>query len=133
MAQVDELMTDVRWMTGEDVGLRAGRRRRVICLCAQWCGTCGQYQPQFDAVAAKYPDVEFRWLDVEDEDEAMGDYEVATFPTLLISEGNEVLFLGPVLPQPAIIEQLLQRLSGGVATPGDPQAQALLKRIVEHA
>lgn len=104
--------------------------RRVICLCAQWCVVCNQYQPQFEALAAQYPEVQFRWVDVEDEEDVMGDYDVETFPTLLIAEGDEARFLGPVLPQMALVGTLLARLMRPGSPPAEPAAQALLRRIV---
>ncbi|QIL83740.1 thioredoxin family protein [Diaphorobacter sp. HDW4A] len=103
--------------------------RRVICLCAAWCVVCNQYQPQFEALAAQHPDVEFRWVDVEDEEESMDDYEVQTFPSLLISEGDEVRFLGPVLPQIALINTLLKRLMQEGAISADVHAAPLLQRL----
>ncbi|QNP48546.1 thioredoxin family protein [Diaphorobacter aerolatus] len=104
--------------------------QRVICLCAQWCVVCGQYRPQFEALAGQFPGVEFRWVDVEDEEEAMGDYDVETFPTLLIAEGDEPRFLGPVLPQPGLVGTLLKRLMHEGVHAADAHAAELLARIV---
>lgn len=103
--------------------------RRVICLCAQWCVVCNQYRPQFEQLAAQFPEVRFSWVDIEDEEASMGDYEVETFPTLLISEGSEARFLGPVLPQPAMVGTLLNRLMEQGTRSSDAQADALLGRI----
>ncbi|WP_353234176.1 thioredoxin family protein [Diaphorobacter ruginosibacter] len=103
--------------------------RRVICLCAQWCVVCNQYRPQFEQLAAQFPEVRFSWVDIEDEEASMGDYEVETFPTLLISEGSEARFLGPVLPQPALVGTLLNRLMEQGTRSSDAQADALLGRI----
>ena len=107
--------------------------QRVICLCAQWCVVCNQYQPQFEALAAQHPDVEFRWVDVEDEEQAMGEYDIETFPSLLISEGDEVRFLGPVLPQIGLVNTLLKRLMQEGAKTSDEHAPALLQRLVNAA
>ena len=104
--------------------------KRVICLCAAWCVVCGQYQPQFMAFASQHPDVEFRWVDVEDEEAAMGDYDIETFPSLLIAEGEEVRFLGPVLPNVSMINTLLNRLMQEGAKSPDTQAGALLHRLI---
>lgn len=114
----------------EEKDAPAGAPQRVICLCAEWCVVCNQYRPQFDALAAQYPNVRFSWVDVEDEEAAMGDYDVETFPTLLISEGDEVRFLGPVLPQVAVVGQLLKRLMPERALTPDTEASALLQRLV---
>lgn len=83
----------------------------VITLCAAWCGTCRDFAPGFQAVAAKHPRLLFRWLDIEDEAAALGDLDVESFPTLLIGgRDGAVRFAGPVLPQPAQIERLLRSL-----------------------
>lgn len=83
----------------------------VIALCAAWCGTCRDFAPGFQAVAAAHPRLVFRWLDIEDEAAALGDLDVETFPTLLIGgRDGDVRFAAPVLPQPAQIERLLRSL-----------------------
>ena len=43
----------------------------VVCLCAQWCGVCQQYQNGFEALAASHPQARFLWLDVEDREDAI--------------------------------------------------------------
>lgn len=105
----------------------------AVCLCAQWCGTCREYRPVFDALAQKYPGVRFVWLDVEDEADVAGDYDVETFPSLLVADGAGVQFLGPVLPQASVLERLLQRLGDAPVVPAalahDTEAAALLARI----
>lgn len=55
----------------------------VACLCAAWCGVCRDFLPMFTAQAGANPHMRFAWVDVEDEDETMGDVDIETFPTLL--------------------------------------------------
>lgn len=81
----------------------------VICLCAAWCGTCREYAPLFEQVAAAHPQLAFRWVDIEDEADALGDLDIDTFPTLVVGAGA-VQFAGPVLPQAGQIERLLKSL-----------------------
>ena len=81
----------------------------VICLCAAWCGTCREYAPLFVQVAAAHPHLAFRWVDIEDEADALGDLDIDTFPTLVVGAGA-VQFAGPVLPQAGQIERLLKSL-----------------------
>lgn len=83
---------------------------RVICLCAEWCGTCREWRPQLVAQAAAMPGVHFAWVDVEDEADAIGDLDIETFPTLLIAQGSRVRFLGPVLPTAPAVGRLLESL-----------------------
>jgi hypothetical protein len=82
----------------------------VACLCAAWCGVCREWQPLFVTQARAHPHMRFAWVDVEDEDEAMGDVDVETFPTLLVARGSEVLFLGPIPPSASQFARLLATL-----------------------
>ena len=83
----------------------------VSCLCAEWCDTCVQYRPGFLALADKFPGVEFRWMDIEDRADELGELaDVENFPTLRVTRGEEVLFHGVQLPFHAHLERLLQEL-----------------------
>ena len=52
----------------------------------------------------------FRWLDIEDDAEEMGDLEVDNFPTLLVEREGAQLFYGPLPPQHEHLKRLLQAL-----------------------
>jgi thioredoxin-like negative regulator of GroEL len=82
----------------------------VVCICAAWCDTCGQYRPGFDALAAQFPQAAFKWLDTEDDAEAVGDIEVENFPTILVKCAGQTLFLGPQPPSHDVLKRLLQAL-----------------------
>lgn len=103
----------------------------VVCLCAAWCGVCRDWRPLFEAQARAHPHMQFAWVDVEDEAAAMGDYEVETFPSLLVARGAEPLFLGPLPPSGAQIARLLATLQAQPqALPGlDPAAGALVRSL----
>jgi thiol-disulfide isomerase/thioredoxin len=81
----------------------------VACLCAEWCDTCVAYRPGFLALAARFPQAEFRWIDIEEEE----GYEVENFPTILVKRGEEELFNGVLLPHHAHLARLLEELIGG--------------------
>ncbi|MEY4653440.1 MAG: hypothetical protein RI884_2021 [Pseudomonadota bacterium] len=103
---------------------------QLICLCADWCGTCREWRPQLVQEAARHPGVRFSWVDIEDQADAMGDLDVETFPTLLIAQGRRVRFLGPVLPSTDAIGRLLESLrahANSVTAPAG--ADALLARL----
>ena len=82
----------------------------VSCLCAEWCDTCGQYRPGFLALAERFPGVQFRWIDIEDEADEVGDLEVENFPTIRVTRDDRVLFHGVQLPIHAHLERLLEEL-----------------------
>lgn len=80
----------------------------VVCLCAQWCGTCRDYVATFADLQAAMPGHRYRWIDIEDEADAIGDIDVETFPTLMVSHKGVVLFAGPVLPRLTDAQRLLE-------------------------
>jgi hypothetical protein len=82
----------------------------VIALCAEWCNVCREWRATFNETAGSRQDMNFAWVDVEDEADAMGDVDIETFPTVLVGRGNDALFLGPVLPAQAQLARLLASL-----------------------
>ena len=103
----------------------------VACLCAAWCGVCRDWLPLFTAQARSHPGMRFAWVDVEDEDETMGDVDIETFPTLMVARGDEVLYLAPVPPLASQFTRLMARLQAQPRPdPGvPPEANALLRRL----
>ena len=80
----------------------------VACLCAAWCGTCSTYRATFEQLAARHPDKHFVWIDIEDQADLVGDLDVDNFPTLLLQRGGTVAFFGPMLPDGAVADRLVQ-------------------------
>jgi thioredoxin 1 len=91
----------------------------VVCLCAAWCGTCGSYADTFKALSEALPGHRYRWIDIEDEADLVGDIDVETFPTLMVAHQGQVLFAGPVLPRlgdaQRLVEVQVQAQVGSVA------------------
>ena len=85
---------------------------RVHVLCAQWCGVCRDYRAFVDAPR---PDAlaQWVWVDIETHSDALGELDIENFPTLLVTEGTEVRFLGTVTPQPEVAERLIKSLLSG--------------------
>ncbi len=104
----------------------------VVCLCAEWCGTCKEYRAGFAALAASHPEARFVWLDIEDQEEVAGDLDIETFPSLLISDAQHARFLGPLLPQLPVLSRLLLSLqdAGPVPSAVSEPAQALRERVL---
>ncbi len=105
----------------------------MICLCAAWCGVCRDWQPALREMQSARPDLRFAWIDVEDEDEAMGDVDIETFPTVLIARDGQARFLGPVAPSAkglaALLASLQARPGAQAAAPVPAEAQPLLGRL----
>lgn len=79
----------------------------VACLCAAWCDTCREFRPAFEALARQHPDQRFIWIDIEDQAEVVGDFDVENFPTILLQKADTVAFFGPVLPETRGVQRLL--------------------------
>lgn len=108
----------------------------VVCLCAAWCGTCGEYEALFKALQVAVPGHHYRWIDIEDESDLVGDIDVETFPTLLVARQGQVLFAGPVLPRLAdaqrLIEVLVANASPAQSLPADQhEAYGALARALQ--
>jgi hypothetical protein len=107
----------------------------VVCLCAEWCGVCREYQERFDAVSALIqaddPSARFVWLDVEDEADFLHPLDVENFPTLLIGVGDSPRFWGTITPQATTLERLVRSAAHGTgnAALDNPALSALLARI----
>ncbi|MEO7108784.1 MAG: thioredoxin family protein [Rhodoferax sp.] len=103
----------------------------VACLCADWCGTCKEYQPRFAQLQAAFPGVQFVWVDVEDESELVDPIEVENFPTLLMATRERVQFFGTVMPHLETLQRLIeaQLATHAPAQAHEPMHDALAKRL----
>lgn len=103
----------------------------VACLCAAWCRSCEEYREIFDALARENQGAaRFVWVDIEDQEAALGPVDIVDFPTLLIAQDDAVLFFGPVIPRPQVVRQLLMRaLRGELAAREEPALDGLPARV----
>jgi len=110
----------------------------VVCYCALWCDTCTQYRPQFERLAAQWPQYGFVWVDIEENPEWLGEADVQDFPTLLVQDAHgRNLFFGAQLPYIGHLERLLQHLptaaTGLPAVQNDNGGPPPLRRLLEQA
>lgn len=105
----------------------------VVCLCAEWCGVCREYQARYEQVQGRLPEVQFRWVDIEEAADLVDPVEVDDFPTVLVLRGSAPVFFGTVRPQAEALERLVRdRLAGaGPVTPPAPAVVALALRLRE--
>lgn len=85
----------------------------------------------FEALAGQLPSMQFVWLDVEDQEDVVGDLDIVTFPSVLVGHGDQPVFLGPLLPQIGILQRMLERFASSDTSelpPGDT-AHALLASV----
>ncbi|HYP70261.1 MAG TPA: thioredoxin family protein [Variovorax sp.] len=99
----------------------------VICLCAEWCGTCRDYRPLLEDVARAHPQMRFAWVDIEDHSDIADDFEVETFPTILVAGRSGTRFLGPLLPHAETLSRMLSATQP--VQPSAPEVVQLLDAI----
>lgn len=103
----------------------------VACLCANWCGTCRDYQSLFATLQAQFAGVRFMWVDIEDEADLVDPIEVENFPTILIATPHQVLFFGTVTPHLQTLQRLIesQLADSTRPLPASPELDGLLHRL----
>ncbi|WP_085317884.1 thioredoxin family protein [Derxia lacustris] len=97
----------------------------VLCLCAEWCGTCRDYHAPFAALAARHPEARFGWIDIEDEADRIGELDIENFPTILLArevDGRwQAVFFGTVLPHIELLARQVQEAPAmAPLAPGGP-------------
>ena len=55
-----------------------------------------------------HPERRFVWIDIEDQSDLVGDFDVDNFPTLLIQHKGIVSFFGTTLPDIKLADRLLR-------------------------
>lgn len=103
----------------------------VACLCADWCGSCRDYQARFEQVGQGFPGAEFVWIDIEDQADLVDPIEVDNFPTLLVLVDQQPRFFGSITPQTETLQRLVtaQLESPGTQASANPEVAALAQRL----
>jgi len=103
----------------------------VACLCADWCYICGDYKTVFESLRSDFgAQAQFVWVDIEDDEEVLGNIEVDDFPTLLIARGHAVVHFGPLMPRRDAALRTVQRaLRGESGAIADARLEQLAQRI----
>lgn len=105
------------------------KRRWVFGLCADWCGVCREWRTVFNTVAAKHQNDRFVWIDIEDQEDLVGEVDIETFPTLLVGNSDDLLFFGPTQPSLPQLTRLLAGLDGSSKPTAGLATHALFERL----
>lgn len=80
----------------------------VVKFFATWCGPCKMYAPVFERVAARYPEVDFSEVDIDQAPEIKDGYEVGSVPTTIIVKDGEVVGRMPGAKSTAILDTFVK-------------------------
>lgn len=105
----------------------------MICLCAAWCGTCREFTVLYKSVQDAVPDAVFKWLDIEDEADSLGDVDVENFPTVLIGIDEHPVFFGVITPHQSTLERLIRGATDMNPLPPDFPEQRQLAALLASA
>ncbi|NYT63585.1 thioredoxin family protein [Alcaligenaceae bacterium] len=103
----------------------------IACYCAAWCDTCAKYRPEFNALAQRWPQHVFVWIDIEENPELLGDEDVENFPTVLVQGASGNLFYGPMLPYISHLDRFISHTDD--TTPVIDSGPALLHTLLVPA
>lgn len=82
----------------------------ILDFWAEWCAPCKQFSPIFDAVSEKHPDIVFAKVNVEEQQDLAGVFQVRSIPTLVFMREKIVVFSNPGLIPEENLEQGIQQL-----------------------
>jgi thioredoxin 1 len=75
----------------EDQFRQVLKQKQVICkFTAEWCKPCKEVQPEYMALAGKYPSTTFCTVDVDELDDVASEYKVAMMPTFLVFKDGKL-------------------------------------------
>lgn len=81
----------------------------IFDFWAEWCGPCKQFAPVFEEISEKHPDIVFAKVNVEEEQELAGMFQVRSIPTLVFMREKIVVFSNPgAIPGSALEEGIKQ-------------------------
>ena len=63
---------------------------KVLDFYADWCGPCQMMKPILEQVEKDHPEVEFRAINIDEEQELSEKYGVMSIPTLIIMDGDVI-------------------------------------------
>ena len=103
----------------------------IACYCAAWCDTCTKYRADFNALAEKWPQHTFVWIDIEENPDLLDDEDVENFPTILIQSQEGNAFFGTLLPYISHLDRLIENIDE--ATTFKPDGPRQLSELLASA
>ncbi|CAN8273085.1 unnamed protein product [Cochlearia groenlandica] len=88
--RVAKFSSSARWQLHFNE-IKESSKLLVVDFSASWCGPCRMIEPVFIAMSAKFTDVEFVKLDVDELPDVAKEFNVTGMPTfVLLKSGKEI-------------------------------------------
>lgn len=84
----------------------------ILDFWAEWCGPCKQFGPVFEEVSEKHPDIVFAKVNVEEEQELAGMFQVRSIPTIALMREKVVVYANPGAIPASNLEEAIEQLRG---------------------
>uniref|UniRef100_A0A7N0TRD7 Thioredoxin domain-containing protein n=1 Tax=Kalanchoe fedtschenkoi TaxID=63787 RepID=A0A7N0TRD7_KALFE len=88
MNQVIVFRSTAQWRAHFEAS-KSSNKVMVIDFTASWCGPCHYMEPVINELAAKYSDVEFIKIDVDELPTVSRDFGIQAMPTFIILRGGK--------------------------------------------
>lgn len=95
--------------TFEEEVLKADKPVLLDCY-ADWCGPCKMMAPVFEKLSETYGEVKFCKLNVDEDADAVADYNVRSIPNFLAFKGGEMVKNAVGAMNPGQFEALVKEL-----------------------
>lgn len=64
---------------------------KVLIFSAPWCKSCEVIKPTISDLVNMYSDVQFKEIDIDEEEEMTDEYNIKKIPTVVITKDNNEL------------------------------------------
>jgi thioredoxin len=81
----------------------------LVDFGAEWCPPCRAFEPIFDKVSQKYPDVFFGRVDIDKNQQLAAAYSAFTIPMLMVIKDKQIIYQQPGGLRPTELNDLIKR------------------------
>lgn len=102
----------------------------LILFCADWCSSCREFKPTFDAF--HLPGLSRYWVDIENDENTMPGIEIENLPSVFVLSNDKLSwYFGEIRPSLLFLEKILTDLEAGKfeSRPIEPRFINLLENI----